>query len=326
MIAGGQLSATGGLKIAAPVAALAAVAAIVRLPFLGTLGPDEGGYAYVAREWSRGSELYGGAWIDRPQGLVLVYRLLLSIGHTAVAIRLGAVLAGVAITLLLVVIGRLLESPAAGLIAALLYAVVGVGPHIEGYTFNGELAAAVPVTAAVAAAAVARLDRRSNRWLALAGALGGTAILMKQSGFDGLVVACFAGAAAASSRRDRLRRLAVVVAGAAAPLLASVAAGWLDGWHAYWSAVGGYRLGHASLAYRAGHLVQTLPGAARDLAPLAIAAAVAFRRRPPTLAIVWLAAALAGFNLGGSYWPHYYVQLLPPLALVAGIGIARIKR
>lgn len=309
----------------APATALGVVAVLVRLPFLGTIGPDEGGYAYVAREWARGEELYRGAWVDRPQGLLLVYRLLLSIGHTAVAVRLGAVIAGVVITLLLLVIGRRLESPPAGLIAAVVYAVVGVGPHFEGYTFNAELAAAAPATAAVAAAAMATSSRRPRAWLTLAGVLGGCAILMKQSGFDGLAVACVAALAAPSSRRERLRGLAVVLAGAAAPLLASAAAGWLGGWHAYWTAMAGYRLRHLSAAVRIDHLVQSLPGAARDLAPLVLAAALAFRRRPPTLAVAWLVAAFVGFNLGGSYWPHYYAQLVPPLALLGGIGIARLE-
>src|SRR6185312_3169434 len=171
----------------APFAALAFVAALVRLPFLGSIGPDEGGYAYVAWRWSQGADLYRSVWIDRPQGLIVVYRLLISISHSAWAIRLGAVVAGATITLLIVAIGRLLASPEAGFLAGGLYAIAGIGPHIEGYTFNGELAASVPATAAVAAVLVAR-RRDSRRWLVAAGTFGGSAILMKQSGFDGLAV------------------------------------------------------------------------------------------------------------------------------------------
>jgi hypothetical protein len=83
--------------------------------------------------------------------------------------------------------GRLLAGPAAGFLAGGIYAIAGIGPHIEGYTFNGELAAAVPATAAVVVGLVAR-RRDSGRWLVVAAALGGTAMLMKQSGFDGLAV------------------------------------------------------------------------------------------------------------------------------------------
>ena len=37
--------------------------------------------------------LYRGVWVDRPQGLILAYRVLISIAHSAWAIRLGAVVA-----------------------------------------------------------------------------------------------------------------------------------------------------------------------------------------------------------------------------------------
>ena len=66
-------------RAAVPVglAALTGLTVALRLPFLGSIGPDEGGYAYVASEWAHGDQLYRTIWIDQPQGLLLVYRLLL---------------------------------------------------------------------------------------------------------------------------------------------------------------------------------------------------------------------------------------------------------
>jgi 4-amino-4-deoxy-L-arabinose transferase-like glycosyltransferase len=309
----------------APFAALACLAALVRLPFLGSIGPDEGGYAYVAWQWSRGVDLYRSVWVDRPQGLILVYRLLVSISHSAWAIRLGAVLAGIAIVLLLAAIGRLLDAPATGFMAATLYAIAGIGPHIEGYTFNGELAAAVPATAAVAAA-VGAWRRDSRAWLIAAAACGGSALLMKQSGFDGLAVVF----AVALLRRERLKSVALVAAAAAIPLGVSAIAGWLSGWSFYWAAVVGNHLPAATAASRRSHLAESLPAAARDLLPLAAVALGGFwfsRKRPLQfrLGLVWLAAALVAVNIGGLYWPHYYVQLLPPLCLLAALGLARLR-
>ena len=292
---------------------------------MGSIGPDEGGYAYVAWQWSRGADLYRSAWVDRPQGLILVYRLLISISHSAWAIRLGAVVAGAAITLLVVAIGRLLASPATGFLAGGIYAIAGVGPHIEGYTFNGELAAALPATAAVAAALVA-WRRDSRRWLVAAAALGGSAMLMKQSGFDGLAVVF----AVALLRRERVKSLALLAAGAAVPLGASALAGWLTGWRFYWSAVVGDHLGAATSASRLTHLLRSLPAAERDLLPLAAAAVLGLwlsRKQPLQLrlGLVWLAAALVGVNLGGLYWPHYYVQLLAPLCVLAALALGRAR-
>jgi 4-amino-4-deoxy-L-arabinose transferase-like glycosyltransferase len=301
------------------------VAALVRLPFLGSIGPDEGGYAYVAWQWARGHALYRGVWVDRPQGLIVAYRMMISISHSAWAIRLGAVVAGVAITLLLAWVGRLFDGERTGLLAGGLFAVGGVGPHIEGFTFNGELAAAVPSTAAVGLALVA-WRRGSGRWLAVAGLLGGSALLMKQSGFDGLAVA-FAVALAA---KPRLRRVGFVAGGAAVPIGASALAGWLSGWHAYWTAVVGYQLDASTGGRRLEHFHDSLAAAAGDLLPLALVALVGLwllrsRQFEVRLALVWLGSALVAVNLGGAYWPHYYVQLLAPLCLLGAVALARIR-
>src|SRR3712207_576301 len=125
-----------------PIPAAAALAMLLRVPFLFTgLSTDEGGYAYVAQQWSRGAALYDTAWLDRPQGLLLTYRALLAIDDAGWAIRIGMVLAGAIITVALGAIGWLLVNRATGVTAAFLYAVVGVAPHLEGITLNGELLA-----------------------------------------------------------------------------------------------------------------------------------------------------------------------------------------
>ena len=73
-----------------PILAAAVLAALLRAPFLITgLSTDEGGYAYVAQQWSRGAKLYDTAWLDRPQGLLLTYRALLGIDSSGWTIRLS---------------------------------------------------------------------------------------------------------------------------------------------------------------------------------------------------------------------------------------------
>jgi 4-amino-4-deoxy-L-arabinose transferase-like glycosyltransferase len=315
------------------VAAAGLLAGALRAPFLAAgIGQDEGGYAYIAREWGRGAHLYSALWVDRPQGLLVVYRALLSLADRPWAVRLGAVIAGVLLTLLLGAIGWLLVSRAAGIAAAAIYAVAGVGPHIEGFTFNGELAAAVPAAGAVAAALAWR-RRGGWGWLFGAGLLGGLGILMKQSGFDGLVVALAIAAAASGRASRRLGRLGLVVAGAAVPLAASAIDGAAAGWSDYTQAVIGYRASEdlgGRIGARPRLFVDSLSSARLDLTILlclAVAGAVLClrRRNGSYVAPLWLVAALAGFNVGGLYWPHYYVQLVPPLALLAGIAASCIR-
>ena len=316
----------------------AAVAAAARTPFVFMgLMPDEGGYAYVASRWSSGAVLYDDAWADRPQGLLVAFRLLLTISEEPWAIRLGAVLCGAGITVLVGVIGWQLRNPATGVAAAAMYAVVGVGPRLNGFTFNGELAAALPASAAIAAALRWRSSARS-RWLVVAGIGAGIAILMKQSGFDGLVVAIAIVALASVDWSTRWRALTALLAGAAVPLGISLVHGWMVGWERYWFAVVGYRfhsssgqLDAAGMIRRAGHFFTSADDAWRDLGVvclLAIAALVLARihRASVTVPLIWLGAAGLGFNLGALYWRHYYVQLVPPLTLLAAIAVTSLPR
>jgi 4-amino-4-deoxy-L-arabinose transferase-like glycosyltransferase len=315
------------------IAAFCALAALVRLPFIWTgISMDEGGYAYVAEEWARGGDLYGSAWLDRPQGLLLTYRFLLALDGSGWTIRLGAIVAGVVITALIGLIGTLLVGRRAGVAAAGLYAVAGLAPQLEGFTLNGELLASVPATAAVACAL---LWRRSGTrgWLVAAGLMAGAALTMKPSGVDGFTAVL---AIVALTPRDRVRAAALFLAGFAAPLAACAVHGLVIGWSQYWTANVGYHLNamggsgsntHTRWAGFAGSAVRV----SKDLTlpvVLAIAGlAVAWRTRFVRLVLaVWLLTCAAAVNLGGAYWPHYYLQLLPPAAVAGGIAIAAIRR
>lgn len=56
------------------------------------LTSDEGGFLAIARAWDRGASLYDDVWVDRPQGLILLYRVCHAIGlGTPEGVRLLAV-------------------------------------------------------------------------------------------------------------------------------------------------------------------------------------------------------------------------------------------
>jgi 4-amino-4-deoxy-L-arabinose transferase-like glycosyltransferase len=317
--------------------ALATVA--VRLPFLGTpLSVDEGGYAYVAHFWARGFHLYRDVWVDRPQGLLLLFRAAEApFGPHGWAVRLlAAVFAGVTASLLGVLVARL-TSPRLGLVAAALWAIISVGPPIEGFAANGELLSALPAVGALTAFSF-WLTGRGRSWAPLAaGLLTGCAVLVKQSGYDAgaaialwLLLAAFLGWRA---RGDALRALGLVLAGAVAPVALAALHGALTGFHDWWFAVAGYRLSVESVA--TGSVTQRLhllwssfvvagpclvPLIA--LAPLGVAAA--WRRIETRVLVLWLAFALSGFALGGLFHPHYYVELLAPLCALGALGVDRL--
>ena len=48
------------------------------------------------------------------------------------------------------------------------------------------------------------------------------------------------------------------------------------------------------------------------------------RGRTRVFFVLWLLSSMAGIAIGGNWWPHYFMQLMPPLAIVAGAGLSRL--
>ncbi|WP_326525602.1 ArnT family glycosyltransferase [Sphingomonas sp.] len=85
-------------------------------------------------------------------------------------------------------------------------------------------------------------------------------------------------------------------------------------------------------AYPVGQVAMRLLGIAAQLSPLVLCAAIGWRRRRVRLvgerglAFGWLVAALVGFAAIGTFFDHYALPLLPPLAMISGIALGRIPR
>ena len=310
----------------APAALAAIVAVGLRVPFWhAPLTADEGGYAEIARLWGRGARLYQDVWVDRPQGLIAIFRATEAVGlGSATGLRIAAAAAAVVALGLLVLAASALCSRRVALLTGLLMATAGASPFIESFTFSGELLASVP--ALLSLLAFARyLRTRARGWLALAGLLTGCALLVKQSGFDaGLAGVVFL---VLSEGRRALRPAALLVAAALVPpALAFLAAADRGAW---WFAVVGYRsrgdsVFTGSLTGRLGDLATSLPPAGVALGVPALLAVVGWRQAP-LLVRVWFGAAALGVVGGGNFHAHYYIQLAGPLCVLGAIGFERLR-
>ncbi len=208
-------------------------------------------------------------------------------------------------------------------IAGLLLATAGASPYIESFTLSGELLASLPAVLSLAAFLV-YLRRGAPVWLVVCGLLTGCAVMIKQSGFDGGLAAVLF--LLLTRRRAGLLPGAAIIASAAVPVaLGALAA---PSFHDWWYAMVTYRsqgdsLLSGPLQHRFYLLGKSLPIVARAL-PLLIALAVYGWGRAPLLARLWPAAALLGVIGGGNFHSHYYIQLAAPLAVLAGVGGARL--
>ena len=112
------------------------------------------------------------------------------------------------------------------------------------------------------------------------------------------------------------------------PLAAAAVHGLILGWSDYWLGVYGWRaeedLGRG-LGARLDDLSDQISRIAPDVWGVALVALVGLavsvrRRRALWIAPCWLVACFLAINAGGLYLPHYFLQLLPPLALLAAIA------
>ncbi|GAB3263580.1 hypothetical protein [Nocardioides dilutus] len=320
-------------------APLALAALVGWLPFLWRpLSPDEGGYLIIASQWGPGSSLYGDYWVDRPPVLIGLFALADGIGDPW-ALRLlgcGAVLLTV---LLAAVIGRL-AAPATRigpLLTAGTAATFAATPLFGGSVVHGELLALPFVMAglaAVIAASTARSDVQALTLSTAAGVAGALAALTKQSQLDVFVAVLVL---ALVTRRRRL--LVGALAGAGLTVLVALQVSQDLGTPAgeLWSAVVTFR-GDAAQVIAAAS-TETTPRRFAGMIGALVASAAPFvavgllvrLRGPATYGVGDLrrpAVAVLGWELfvvllGGSFWLHYLMGLVPGLVLLAAAASQR---
>lgn len=318
------------------------LALVLRAPwFQAPLGNDEGGLTYIAAHWHGGGpELYGHYFVDRPPLLLAVFRIAAEAGGAA-AVRVIGGLASVLLVVLTALIGRSVGGPRAGVLAGGAAAILSSSIFLGSVFTPAELLAVGPSAASVLLVIAAHRSQHRTPLLFFAGLLAACALLLKQSFGDAL----FAGLVylAASAYLDRGNRLRWVKPAAAfAGGIAVVIVGLdvfeaidqvPDGATSY--ALLGFRIdGLSALAGSSGGLLERftdrllLSLLGSGLAILLIWSLPGLRSlrcdRPMQLTLgAWGVAGVAGVMLGGSYWSHYLIQLIPFATVVGGLALAR---
>ncbi|MFT3854327.1 MAG: glycosyltransferase family 39 protein [Ilumatobacteraceae bacterium] len=330
------------------IAAAVAISVALRAPMMFTpLNADEGGYLAIARAWAHGRVLYRDVWVDRPQGLLSLFRAWnwIAGGHTS-SIRVLAMLFGALLVMSTAVVAWRLFGQRAARWTAVTCAVVSSAPMLEGYIPNGELLSGAVATTGLAVAVVGVGRHHEWRWMLGAGLLAGTALSLKQSGFDALVAMllwlAITAVADPARRRWAMRAGVWLIAGCTIVLTVLVVDAAFTGWQRWWFAVGGYRSTTMSLFSdpRWPMLRRTARYGALVLGPALLVGVLgvagrAVHRSPDTrqrwprrdlLVLLWLAAATWAFLLGGGYWRHYWLLLAAPISTLAGAAIADTRR
>ena len=323
------------------LALILAATAFIRLRLADVpLERDEGEYAYAGALMLDGVPPYRLAYNMKLPGTYAAYALLMGVfGETARGIRTGLVLVNGVTILLVWLIGRRLGGAVCGLVAAGVFALLSLGGSVLGLAAH----ATHFVTLCAAAGAVVFLRAIESERLSLlfaAGLLFGLAFIMKQPAiFFGGVAAIalivreltprpFAFAASAA-------RFAAFCAGATVPFALTCVLLWSAGvFERFWSWTFSYAREYVGLQSfaDAGSAFKTSAGAIVAQAPVIWAVAalgllmVLLRgsRGTRVFLLVGLAAALASASPGWYFREHYFIPLLVPVALCAGVAVQLI--
>jgi hypothetical protein len=320
-----------------------AVVALVRVRLMDLpLERDEGGFAYTAQRMLAGVPPYREAYDMRLPGTYLAYAAFLAVGgETTAAIHLGLLLVNAATVVGIFLLARRLFDPLCAVAAAGAYAVLSLGSGVLGLAAHTTHFVALPVVAACILLA-REPEQRSVATLWLAGLLLGVAFATKQHSvffgvFGGVWICAREWQSRPRSPRRSAWRIAAYSLGCVLPFAVVCAAAWRMGvFERFWFWTFTYASEYAS-EFSPGQGVELLRlllpgviGAAMALWVLAGVGTVAVAVRPEMrdaraftlgLLVASLLAVLPGFK----FRAHYFIVLLPALALLVGAAIGALR-
>jgi 4-amino-4-deoxy-L-arabinose transferase-like glycosyltransferase len=320
------------------LAAIMLLSTALRLAFLHEpFERDEGQYASIAQEILRGGLPYRDAIEIKPPGTFYLYALAISLfGASTEGIRIFTALYALGTLLAVYGVARLVAGRAAGLWAALVFGIFSTFPLLQGSSSNTEVFLVLPLVAGVwCLLKAAQTGERSFLcWCGLCGAL---AMLIKPVALPVLAMEVLLlpwlprqGERAKACALDLVALVWPMVACALATLLYFSSQGAL-GDLLYWTVEfpRRYRSSEAlgppllfTLAILAStFLVPVLLGI-----PSALWLAVKKRGIVGVHLVLMILAAWLAIVLPGKYFPHYFITMVPFLAVPAGVALAGIAR
>jgi hypothetical protein len=311
---------------------------------------DEGEYAYAGQLLLQGIPPYQAAFNMKFPGVYGAYAVIMAaFGQTIAGIHMGFLLLNAGTIALVFLLGRRLFSPAAGIASAAAYALLSMSYSVYGtqaHATHFVVAAALGATLLLLRA----IDTGSPAMLFSAGLLYGVTILMKQHGaffaiFGGLYLLWTCGGSRVSSDPANarppsrvLRKLGLLIAGTAVPLALTALALWHAGvFGNFWFWTITYARGYALenslsdgiVAFETAFPQVVGPNLLMWILAAAGLAMLWWKKADRALAIfptAFLAFSFFAVCPGLYFREHYFVLMLPAVALLAGAAVRSVRK
>ena len=329
---------------------------ILRMKFWGQpFQMDEGAHAYMGWGILQGLVPYKDMYNGKPPGIYLIHTLLfLFVKPTDLNIKIFASLYTLGTVIIVFLVARKLAGQTTGLLAALLFGVFSAGPEIQGGGVNSEVFMLLPYTLA-AYSLLKAVETGSRKSFLFFGFWTGLACSFKQVAgvnifwFGGYVLLRTSRARDWSTIAHSFKNGLWVVVGAVVPWLPFMLYLYLNDavrQFYYWQVGSSFAYivdGHKG-ASNLTILINQMKTILRENGLLWLLALVGIvwawkRFRKPVAAdpevkdwewqrtawmlmATWPLFSFIGVAVSGRYYEHYFIQLIPPLAVLGGAGLA----
>jgi 4-amino-4-deoxy-L-arabinose transferase-like glycosyltransferase len=318
------------------VAGLILIAAAVRIPLLNVpLERDEGEYAYIA--WRLGhNDLPYRDWVDqKPPAIFWVYRAALALPLEPIrAVHLAALLFAAASTCALFFLALRFMNRFWAFAAAVLFTLLSADPFAQGTAANTELFMLLPLILSQIAFLKVADNPRNVLLMIVCGALTGIAIAFKQvSAVNWFLLIALYPIFAAPEKRWRAAFAFAIWSLGGLFAIAGIVGLYFWTRHGLSELVDNVfthnleYIGAMTWSDRFQFCSETVARLARTETLVwifsvtgLIALVVARQTKWFVFLAGWLITSMIGMSASGYFFPHYFQQLLPPLALIAVFG------
>jgi hypothetical protein len=299
---------------------------------------DEGEYAYAGQLMLEGVPPYRLLYNMKMPGIYAAYAVIMAVfGQTATGIHLGLLLVNLAAIVLLYFLARRLLGPHGAVAASATYALLSTSPGVLGFAAHATQFVVVAVLGGTLLLLRAQ-DKGRRAGFFCSGGLFGLAFLMKQPGgafgLFGLSLLLWAAfRRRPHTTRTDVARVALFSAGVLAPIFLTALILWRMGvWTKFWYWTVSYAAVHSqnqSWSFGRTRLIEYFHRLGRD-AWLWVLAAIGVLWLPRMKSGPdgrFLLASLLVFSVAAvcptlNFTRHYFVMMLPALALLAGLAVA----
>ena len=296
---------------------------------------DEGLYAYIGQEILRGDIPYRDAIDHKPPGIHYIYAAIIAtFGATPEGIRIGSAICSIGTLMAIFFCTRRVYGTKAGLWSSLLFGIFSSGPLIRGAGSNTEVFMVLPIVLSMYLLIV-WFEKPNIMILTGSGLLVGCALVIKTVALPHVIAGLVFTIVLTVGKRNWIKtatNAAVFLASSSVPLLAVMLFFYLNGSfhdYYYWTIEFNKMYGKTSLAAFFSNMRHGFSVTGPELLPLvALATPVVLlilsklRTKPSLFLVASVLAALLGLSMPTRFYEHYFIQIVPPLAILAGASLA----